>query len=135
MNKITKSQPIIYAGEHKKSFTWILGVIIAVGGVVAVWDRLGWVTIPAYALEHEAPTIKEQQQTILTLLQSQKTSLELLQKGQNDNQDQWECDETDEELQDLADKEDTTGLSSKEKRSKEKLDEVWRALDCTRFTD
>ena len=134
-NKVTKSSPIVYAGEHKKSFSWIVAFLVALGAYFIVWDRLGWVTIPAYAQDHEAPTMKEQQETILIMLRSQKTSLDLLQKGQDDNQDQWECDETDEELQDLADKEDTVGLSSKEKRDKSKLNEVWRALDCKRFTD
>ena len=125
----------VSASEHKASISWVLGIIVAFGAVLATWDRLGWVTIPAYAQDHEGASVEVQQQTIITSLNTLNKALGALQEGQDRNQDQWECDETDEELQDLADKEDTTGLSSKEKRTRKKLEEVWTNKRCTRFTD
>ncbi len=137
-NKITRSTPIIYAGEHKKSFTWVVAILAALGTYFAVWDRLGWVTIPAYAQDHEAPSMKEQQATIITMLQSQKIAVELLQKGQDDNQDQWECDETGEELTDLR-HELASDMTTEDRVDanilKDRLDEVWRTKRCTRFID
>jgi hypothetical protein len=117
----------------------LLGTLVA---VLNAWDVYGWVTRTAYAQDHEGASMEEQQKLIIKLLETsareaeiQSKALDMLQAGQDKNQDQWECDETDEELQDLMDKEDGIGLSSKEKRDKKKLDEVWINLNCARFTD
>ena len=126
------------ASEHKTSIGWVLGIVIAVGGALAVWDRLGWVTIPAYASDHTGASVEEQQKAILELLKAQSTSMKMLQDGQDRNQDQWECDETDEELGELelsltkvSSPQEKAGLN----RQKTKLTGVWNKLDCDRFTD
>ena len=110
----------------------VVGAIVA---MLVAWETYGWITRQAYAQDHEGASVETQQKAILELLQSQKIALDLLQKGQDKNQDQWECDETDEELEDLIEKESTNGLSTKEKRDKIKAEEVWVAKRCTRFTD
>ena len=110
-------------------------VVIAVVAILSAWGTYGWITRAAYAQDHEGASVEVQQTAILKLLESQKIALDLLQKGQDRNQDQWECDETDEELEELIEKESINGLSTKEKRDKVKAEEVWVAKDCTRFTD
>jgi len=116
--------------------------IITGGSIVAAavimltaWGTYGWITRTAYAQDHEGASVEVQQTAILELLKNQGTMLTALQAGQDKNQDQWECDETDEELKELLEKEDGTGLTSSEKRDKTKLEEVWKAKRCTRFTD
>ena len=110
-----------------KSLGWVLGIIVSIGGVLAVWDRLGWVTIPAYAEEHKNAS----QQDILKILKE-------VQAAQAKNQDQWECDETDEELEDieyhLAEELNPLEIA-RIARDKKKLEEVWTEKKCSRFTD
>jgi len=110
-------------------------IVAAIVIVLSAWGTYGWITRAAYARDHEGASVEVQQTAILKLLESQKIALDLLQKGQDRNQDQWECDETDEELEELIEKESINGLSTKEKRDKVKAEEVWVAKDCTRFTD
>jgi hypothetical protein len=118
--------------------TKIITIGALIGAMVAVlsaWGTYGWITREAYAQDHEGASVEQQQVAILKSLEAQTKALELLQKGQDRNQDQWECDETDEELEDILNKEERAGLSSSEKRDKTKLEEVWREKRCTRFTD
>jgi len=126
------------ASEHKTSIGWILGIVISVGAALATWDRLGWVTIPAYASDHTEGSVEDQQAIIIKSLDAVSKSLVLLQDGQDRNQDQWECDETDEELEDLEISligVQTPQEKAKLTRQKQKLNGVWARLDCTRFTD
>ncbi len=126
------------ASDHKISLSWAAAAFLTLGGVVATWDRVGWITIPAYAQDHTGASVEEQQKAILVLLEAQSTSMKMLQDGQDRNQDQWECDETDEELEDLAISligVQTPQEKAKLNRQKEKLNGVWGKLDCDRFTD
>jgi len=110
----------------------LIGALVA---ALAAWETYGWITRTAYAQDHEGASVEVQQTAILELLKTQGKLLTALQDGQDKNQDQWECDETDEELEELLDKEDGVGLTSSEKRDKTKLEEVWKNKRCTRFTD
>ena len=109
----------------------IVGALVA---CLSFWDVYGWITKSAYAQDHKV-SVQEQNQTIITSLEALNSTLDIIKKEQKKNQDQWECDETDEELQDLGEKEDSEGLSPTDKRNKTKLDEVWIGKDCKRFTD
>lgn len=126
------------ASEHKASISWLLGIVVTLGMVVATWDRVGWITIPAYAQDHEGASVKQQQTAILKSLEGLNSNLVLLQEGQDRNQDQWECDETGEELKELrhALAGDLSVLDRVDTNiEKERLDEVWTTLRCTRFID
>lgn len=124
--------------NHKTGISLVIVAFAVLASGFVVWDRLGWITIPAYAAQHTGESVEKQQTAILELLKSQKIALDLLQEGQDRNQDQWECDETDEELEVLE--VSLIEVSSPEKRAKlnrqkQKLNGVWDRLDCTRFTD
>ena len=124
-----------------KTFGIFTATGIAIASLVAMlsfWDVYGWITRSAYAQDHEGASVKAQQQAIITSLDSLNKALTALQDGQNRNQDQWECDETDEELEDLAINligVQTPQEKAKLNRQKEKLNGVWAKLDCDRFTD
>ena len=131
--------------SDKSLTTKIIAAGALVGAVVAMltaWGTYGWVTRDVYAQDHLQGTVEEElhkqeaaNTKILALLEEVKSTQNVIQKAQVKNQDQWECDETDEELEEILDKEDRTGLSSSEKRDKAKLEEVWIEKRCTRFTD
>jgi hypothetical protein len=113
----------------------LLGVVTA---ALTAWGTYGWVTKEAYAAEHEGASIKVQQAAILESLEALTATLVIIKEEQSKNQDQWECDETDEELKDIGIS--LAGeLSTIERvefsREKDKLDDVWEAKRCTRFTD
>ena len=113
----------------------ILGVVVAALGA---WGTYGWITKQAYASDHEGATIEEQQIAILKSLENNAKALTLIQADIVKNQDQWECDETDEELEDIEFhllEEATTAEKVQLRRAKVKLEEVWEAKKCTRFTD
>ena len=118
-----------------KTLITVLTVLGLLGGALTAWGTYGWITRTAYAQDHEGASVKTQQQAIITSLDVLNKALVVLQEGQDRNQDQWECDETDEELEDLAEEEDERGLSPTDKRQKTKLEEVWATKNCTRFTD
>jgi peptidoglycan hydrolase CwlO-like protein len=122
-----------------KSFTknvMLLGAILTVVvGTLSAWGTYGWVTRTAYAQDHEGASVKTQQQAILKSLDALTLAVGVVREEQDKNQDQWECDETDEELKEYLNKADTTGLTSSEKREQTKLEEVWIDKRCTRFTD
>ena len=113
-----------------------------IGGLTTIftaWDSYGWVLRKVYASDHSDGTVK---QLLLEQKIQQDKIFELLsevQDSQKDNQDQWECDETDEELEDielqLQEGEVNPVKLASTIRQKEKLIEVWSDLNCSRFTD
>ena len=116
----------------------IVSISIVVGAIVTIlsfWDIYGWITRTSYAQDHEGASVEVQQTAILKSLEAITLTLEVVKQDQAKNQDQWECDETDEELKEILEKEDLGALSASDRRDKEKLKEVWIAKRCTRFTD
>jgi hypothetical protein len=121
-----------------------IGKIGAVGAILATitaclvfFDTYGWVTRVAYAAEHEI-SVQTQQKTIITSLEALTATLVIIKEEQSKNQDQWECDETDEELTDLGIElleAETAMEEAPLLRQKAKLDEVWISKKCSRFTD
>lgn len=119
-------------------------VISSVTGMLLAWETRGWITREAYAQDHMQGTVEQElhaqevtNSKILSLLEEVKSTQETIIGEQKKNQDQWECDETDEELKELLDKKDKAGgyLSPTDLRREAKGEEVWRTLRCTRFVD
>jgi len=113
----------------------ILGVITA---ALTAWGTYGWVTRQAYAKDHEEGTVKEQQAIIIKALEQNAKALEVIQVEIVKNQDQWECDETDEELKEIGIQlaGDLSVIDRVEiTRERDKLNDVWKDKRCTRFTD
>jgi len=112
----------------------VIGAIVA---GLSAWGTYGWVTRDAYAKDHEGASVETQQIAILKALDVIQAGQKELRAAQDRNQDQWECDETDEELKELLDKKDKANgyLSPTDLRQESKLEEVWLDKRCKRFTD
>jgi len=113
----------------------ILGVVTA---ALTAWGTYGWVTKDVYAQDHAQGTIEEELHRQEEDNEKQLALLNKILTAQAVNRDQWECDETDEELEEVE-IELLNELSPVELvplvRQKAKLTEVWDKLNCSRFTD
>ena len=119
----------------------VVTVLGAITASLVFFDTYGWITRSAYAKDHEI-SIEDQLSQQTQILQSLSNTLviikndqEIIKAEQANNQDQWECDETDEELEEFLMKAEIEPLTAKELREQEKAEELWTALDCSRFTD
>jgi len=105
----------------------ILGVIATLAAIGTAgnqfWPTIGWTTPNAHAADVErlASEAEDATQEILDAIK--------------ESQDEWKCDEYDEELTDLLEKQEAGDDSIELERTIEKIREAMQRRDCARFED
>lgn len=97
--------------------------IAIISGSIALWPMLGWETPSAHAAD-----IKEIEADHVTANEAVLDAIQL-------SRDEWKCDEYDEELLALLEKQDEGDNSVAVRREIEKIRKKMDSLKCSRFED